>query len=328
MSKNTELLRTVQANLEKGGSRKRVGASVFATRGKAQESSRKIETETIIHIDPSDCTMYSEHDRDLSLLTPENTKDLIGGIAKDGQLIPVMVRQNQSGTNHKYEIICGARRHYAVTTLRDSDPVYSELLLRARVYNADDKTAFKMSDQENRAREDISDYERAVKYSKALGVHFQSQKEMAEDLSMDPATLSRFIQLANMPEEVASCFHSLLDIKIQHTRYLGPFIKSDKIRQKLILVAQDVEVRQKESEKPLDGPTVIKLLVEGMKEETKKKKEPGKKKETEKTTMENELGEKVMIVSKKRGARVVVEIIGENDKEVIEMLAELLKDHQ
>jgi ParB-like chromosome segregation protein Spo0J len=77
-----------------------------------------------------------------------------------------------------FEVICGARRHWTVSWLRAHN--YTDFRFLVEVRELTDEEAFRISDLENRAREDLSDIERARDYLKALGRHYGgSQKDMA-----------------------------------------------------------------------------------------------------------------------------------------------------
>jgi hypothetical protein len=60
----------------------------------------------------------------------------------------------------EYEVICGARRHWTVAWLRANN--YRQFRFLVEVRELSDEEAFRLSDIENRDREDISDYERAI----------------------------------------------------------------------------------------------------------------------------------------------------------------------
>ena len=63
------------------------------------------------------------------------------------------------------EVICGARRHWTITWLRANNYPRFRYLIEERELT--DEEAFRLADIENRDREDISDYERAVDYVEA-----------------------------------------------------------------------------------------------------------------------------------------------------------------
>lgn len=116
--------------------------------------------EKVLHwVDPARCRMWAQHAREYALLTAENCRDLIDGIrAQDQQEFPAVVRRLEGG-DHDYEVICGARRHFAVSWLRANN--YPQFGYLVEVRDLTDEEAFRLADIENRDRDDISDYERA-----------------------------------------------------------------------------------------------------------------------------------------------------------------------
>ncbi len=181
------------------------------------------QEKTLHLVDPARCRMWERHNRDYALLTEENCRDLIDGIKAQGQQeFPAIVRRLE-GEEHEFEVICGARRHFAVTWLRANN--YPQFRYLVEVRDLTDEEAFRLADIENRDREDISDYERAVDYAEAIKLYYGgAQKAMAERLEVSPPWLSRYLALARMPEEVVNAFASKRDIRERHARALKPLL--------------------------------------------------------------------------------------------------------
>lgn len=181
------------------------------------------QEKTLHLVDPDRCRMWERHNRDYALLTEENCRDLIDGIKAQGQQeFPAIVRRLE-GEDHEFEVICGARRHYAVSWLRANN--YPQYRYLVEVRDLTDEEAFRLADIENRDREDISDYERAVDYAEAIKLYYGgAQKAMAERLEVSPPWLSRYLVLAKMPEEILNAFASKRDIRERHARALKPLL--------------------------------------------------------------------------------------------------------
>ena len=63
-----------------------------------------------------------------------------------------------------------------------------------------DEEAFRLADLENRSRRDLSDYERANDYARAVERYYGgSQQQMAERLEVSKSWLSRYLELAQLP---------------------------------------------------------------------------------------------------------------------------------
>ncbi|MFT6676380.1 MAG: ParB family chromosome partitioning protein [Sulfitobacter sp.] len=190
-----------------------------------ERMSGEMQEKTLYQVDPARCRMWARHNRDYALLTEDNCRDLIDGIKAQGQQeFPAIVRR-VTGEEHEFEVICGARRHFAVSWLRANN--YPQFRYLIEVRDLTDEEAFRLADIENRDREDISDYERAVDYAEAIRLYYDgSQKAMAERLEVSPPWLSRYLVLAKMPEEILSAFASKRDIRERHARALKPLLNA------------------------------------------------------------------------------------------------------
>ena len=170
-------------------------------------------------VDPATCVMWEGHNRAYDLLTPENCADLIEGLKAQGQQeFPAIVRR-LGGAGADFEVICGARRHFAVSWLRANNYPQFRYLIEERELT--DEEAFRLADIENRDREDISDFERAQDYARAVDLYYGgAQKRMAERLQVSPAFLSRFLQLAKLDKRIVAAFPSIRELREVHARQL------------------------------------------------------------------------------------------------------------
>jgi ParB family chromosome partitioning protein len=215
----------------------------------------EIEEKTLRWVDPADCVMWDRHNRAYNLLTEENCRDLIDGIRAQGrQEFPAIVRRKGDG----YEVICGARRHFAVSWLRANN--YTQFKYLVDVREVTDEEAFRLADIENRDREDISDYERAIDYADAIKRYYGGkQKAMAARLEVSPPWLSRYLALAELPEDVVKAFSSIRDIKERHARDLKPLLARPETAQ-LVMEEARALFRDQGRGTMLDGFEVIKRL--------------------------------------------------------------------
>ncbi|NRB03478.1 MAG: ParB N-terminal domain-containing protein, partial [Rhodobacteraceae bacterium] len=100
--------------------------------GLAERLSGEREEKTLQWIDPAECRMWERHNRDYALLNEENCRDLIDGLKSQGrQEFPAIVRRLE-GEEHAYEVICGARRHFAVSWLRAHNFTNFKYLIEVR----------------------------------------------------------------------------------------------------------------------------------------------------------------------------------------------------
>lgn len=251
------------APLDRGGARFLKRSTSIAERmsGERQEK-------TLHLVDPVRCRMWDRHNRDYALLTPENCRDLIDGIKAQGQQeFPAIVRRLE-GENHEFEVICGARRHYAVSWLRANN--YPQFRYLVEVRDLTDEEAFRLADIENRDREDISDYERAVDYASAIKLYYGGQqKAMAERLEVSPPWLSRYLTLAKLPEEILKAFASRRDIRERHARALKPLLNVPEQANAIIEEARFIAKSQSRAEQGqggyIDAQEVFKRLTRAAK---------------------------------------------------------------
>lgn len=219
----------------------------------------KLVEKNLYWVDPAKCRVWQYHNRRYDLLNEHRCADLITGIRSQGrQEFPAIVRELNDDSEFDYEIICGARRHWTISWLRANNYRFDFLI---EIRNLTDEEAFRLSDIENRDREDISDYERAIDYKNALKHFYRNQKEMAQRLEVSGAWLSYFLDLAEIPDIIVSAYADISHIKVQHGRVLKPLLASPKLRESVLSAAKDMKAQQEELRrlgKPLlDGSRVL-----------------------------------------------------------------------
>ncbi len=221
--------------------------------------------EKVLHwVDPGQCRMWARHNRDYALLTEDNCRDLIDGIRAQGQQeFPAIVRR-LSGEDQDYEVICGARRHFAVSWLRAHN--YTQFRYLVEVRDLTDEEAFRLADIENRDRDDISDFERARDYSEAISLYYGGkQKAMAARLEVSEAWLSRYLGLAKLPEEVVAAFPSIRDIRELHARRLKPLLAGGDSRTAVLREARRISKAQAHAREagrdPIEATQVVARLL-------------------------------------------------------------------
>lgn len=227
-------------------------------------ASGSLEDKTHRWVDPDRCRMWSRHNRRYDLLNQNRCQDLIDGFKSQGrQEFPAIVRKVQGDDAYDYEVICGARRHWTVTWLRENN--YPDFRYLIEVRDLTDEQAFRLSDIENRDNLDLSDYERATDYKDALGRYYKNQKEMADRLEVSEAWLSRYLDLAALPSDVVDAFGDVTEIKTKHGRDLKPHLRAARDRTKLVAAAKKITAEQQEridqGRAVLSGANVVRALV-------------------------------------------------------------------
>ncbi|WP_371229755.1 ParB/RepB/Spo0J family partition protein [Roseovarius sp. 2305UL8-3] len=208
--------------------------------------SGELEEKTLHWVDPAACRMWDRHNRDYALLTEDNCRDLIDGIRSQGrQEFPAIVRPS-SDPDYEYEVICGARRHFAVSWLRANN--YGQFKYLIELRDLSDEEAFRLADIENRDREDISDYERAIDYADAVERYYGGkQKAMAQRLEVSQPWLSRYLQLAKLPEVIVDAFPSVRDLRERNARELKPLLAATESSKPLLQEAAAIKREQEQA---------------------------------------------------------------------------------
>jgi len=260
-------------------------------------------------VDPARCQMWSHHNRRYDLLNEVSCSDLIESFKAMGrQQFPAIVRRIEGEGDAEYEVICGARRHWTAT--------YLGWKLLVEVRDMDDEEAFRISDIENRSREDISDYERAQDYKDALKLYYASQKQMSERLEVSVTWLSRFLALADMPAEIVGAYRDVTEIKEHHYRELSKWFKDRQARDKILAKAKGLHAQ------PLEGKQV---LVE-LKKAIAKPKLP----QADLPQYTASDGKPIVTVTKKRGGELVCSIAlnnGASKEDLKSALMRMVEEH-
>jgi ParB family chromosome partitioning protein len=189
-------------------------------------------------VDPALCRIWSGHNRDYAALDAANCADLIESFKAQGrQEVAAVVRRVSEDAGHPFEVICGARRHWTVAWLRAHDHPEFRFLIEPRELT--DEEAFRLADLENRSRRDLSDYERARDYARAVDRYYAgSQQRMAERLQVSRSWLSRYLELAKLPADIVAAFGAPQVLRISHGAALAPLLRLPPQRERMLAAAQ------------------------------------------------------------------------------------------
>lgn len=210
--------------------------------------------ETLL-IDPRECRLWSALPRGHRRLDDTACADLIDSIRSQGQQeIPAIVRALPDHDTHRFEIICGARRHYAVRHLRDTG-VDIGFLVTPR--DLSDEAAFRLADLENRNRSDISEHDRACAYAAALEAYYDGvQARMAEQMGVRRAWLSRYLQMARVPDAILAAFRDPAEMRERHARAIMALMGEPEREAMVMAKAAEIAAGQT----PLSPAAVVKAL--------------------------------------------------------------------
>ncbi len=238
----------------------------------ARVATGEVKQVTQLLLDPSRVRIWNANARHQSSLNEDNCRDLIDSIlAEGGQKVPAIVRRVQGDSDYDYEVIAGSRRHWAISWLRANN--YPDMAFLAQSYALDDESAFRISDIENRARKDVSDFERARAYLRALGDHYHGkQARMAERLKLSKGWLSKMLTVATLPDTIIAAFASPSDIalstgyplavKIQNAADAGDSATLSALRIKAGLIANEQALRKDNGKPSIGAAEVLKRLTQ------------------------------------------------------------------
>lgn len=212
--------------------------SVLASRQKSMAKlGQNVEFEQHEWVDPALCKPSPENSRAYDDLTYTDCEELIESIKSEGrQRIPAIVRKTDD-PDKPFEVVAGLRRHFAISWLRANH--FPEFRYLINVQELDDEAAFRLSDLENRARSDISDFERGQGYSAALERHYGgSINTMATRLNISSMTLRRYVDLIHLDQRIINAFGGRRHMTTSIARDVKPlFGKGADVEQRLLTEA-------------------------------------------------------------------------------------------
>lgn len=300
--------------------------------GQAKELGRD-ETvhKTLRRVDPERCKMWKHHNRRYELLNETRCHDLIEGIkAQGGQEFPAVVRRLKGDPDYDFEVICGARRHWSIAHLKRQHYDYKFLI---DVRDLSDEEAFRLSDVENRDREDVSDYERSIDYKIALANYYDGVlSRMAARLEVSVSWLSRFLDLAELPDIIINAYADVTHINSNHAKVLKPLLAkkggeraiSERVLKRAGQLAEEQKAARAIGKAGPDGKGVIRALKEAAKSSTKSKKP------TPKTYAAKGSGKPALEVKLDGKGGLTLRILpgsGADKAEVQQLCAEALNEH-
>lgn len=219
---------------QQDGNQRPTAALDYRHRALGEMMSGKRETVVQRYVSPASCRLWKFHDRFYHLLDETSCRDLIDGFKAAGrQEHAAIVRPCTDDPDHDFELICGARRHWTAHYLK------WDLLIEVKELS--DEAAFQLNDIDNRDRKDISDYERAQSYEKALRAIYKNQNQMAEHLGVTPDALNRLLGLADLPQPIVETYADIRDIKVAHYRVLAPLLKDKTARDSILKQAIELK---------------------------------------------------------------------------------------
>ena len=319
----------VEAPTDTGTRPTRLGMGVFAGRTNrlAELASGALVNRTLELVEPARCRMWAGHNRDYAALTEDRCRDLIESFKAQGrQEVPALVRRLRDVSTHDFEVICGARRHWSISWLRAHN--YPEFRFLVEVRDLTDEEAFRLADLENRARDDISDLERARDYLRALEHYYEGRQNiMAERINVSPSWLSRYLDLARLPADLMVAFGSAHDLGIRHITMIKPLLKPDDRKRRVLAEAAQIAIEREGGAAARPVIDVIRRLTRASDAPTRSA--SPKKSGSVETVVQSGAGKPLLHILRARG-RLVVTLpakSGAERSEVDAALAAVLDEH-
>jgi len=187
----------------------------------------------IEQVEPAKCTLWQFHERFGDELSSQSCGELIASIQRHGQRHPALGRRLAQAPRAKIELIYGGRRLFAATHLG--------VKLLVDVREIDDREAIVEMEIENRLRTDISPYERGMSYRRWLNARlFASQAELAKELGVSEAQVSRLLRYADLPAAVVGAFDAVQSIREEWAVALAKICQDTTRRQGILRRAREV----------------------------------------------------------------------------------------
>lgn len=163
-------------------------------------------------------------------------QELASSIKQQGLMQPLVVRALED--SNKYEIIAGERRWRAcrIAGLEDIPVI---------VHEVDDETAMAMALIENLQREDLNPVDQARAMARLIQEFSMTHQQIAELLSKSRATVSNFLRLLSLAEDVMRLLENG-DLDMGHARCLLILDKEQQLDVAKLVIARSLSVRDTE----------------------------------------------------------------------------------
>lgn len=242
--------------------------ALYQSRKDAIRSSHEVQNKILLRVDPERCRLWEHHNRFQDGLNEDKLKDLIDSLIAEGkQTTPAIVRR-LTGEDKEFEIIAGAQRFWAVNYLRNNN--YPDFKYFIEVQDLTDEQAFRASDIENRVKNDLSDYERAVDYQRALGAYYSSQSDMAKRLGLTESDLSRYLTLSKVPLQIAEAYADLDQLRVSHAPKILKAMSDASAKKRILKKVTELKLihaeKSEKGDKPITGAQVLSALLKASKE--------------------------------------------------------------
>lgn len=178
---------------------------------------------------------------------PVEMKGLTESVLRHGVVQPIVVRPVDG---HYYQLVAGQRRLRAAVQAGLSE-------LPARIVELEDRQLFEIAIVENLQRQDLNAIEKGAAFQDYLNRFGVTHEELAERLGIDRSTVTNFLRLLELPDEVQQAIRRG-SLSASHARALLPLMgEAEQLVMYRRIRDEGLSVRQVESavagEKPAPG---------------------------------------------------------------------------
>lgn len=202
-------------------------AAFFSTNESSSQTAGQSEIEYVIKkLNVSSCEPWNLANRLSEYISLDSCSELIENINQVGQQIPILVRKSK--VRNGYDVICGARRLFSCKHLG--------IDVLAAIVDLTDQEALLAMDAENRPRQDISPYERALDYQRWVktGI-YKNYSEIGDAIGVKKAWFSQLMALTELNEEIIRAFKHPANLKLKWGYRLSLISKKNMYHEKRIV---------------------------------------------------------------------------------------------
>jgi len=165
---------------------------------------------------------------------PAEIQSLSDSLQTHGLLQPLVVRRH----GDRYQLIAGERRLRAALKAGWRDvPVH--------VLDVDDRQMAELALTENLQRRDLNAMEKAAAFQRYLDIYGGTHEELAKRLELDRSTVTNFLRLLDLPEQVRDMLQSG-EITQGHARAIMPLEEWEQVEVSLLIRDEGWSVRRTE----------------------------------------------------------------------------------
>lgn len=186
-------------------------------------------------------TKFINRDERAFLESDPNFLALKDSIREHGQEAPIRVRPVSDDAAANFEVIYGHRRHRACLALDSETPGGFAVLALLDSKASESRDLVLKMYRENELRENPSAYEKGLSFKQWLAEGlFTEQAQIAEAVGLNHVTVTKYIQVASLPDHVVEAFGDPREISLRWTQDLLKAIKTNptKVRDVSLRLAQ------------------------------------------------------------------------------------------